>query len=153
MYKILCLILIFGISLSWAGLPDEEQQEDPNWVPKSDSDGNIVWHNPSAEDELESAPSHKLFSQQNCSQDYDCISVSTVPGSSRCTGNLCVCRVELGFSGLALPWDKCICPIPKIISWSGGAPMCTFNFAHHSSYVDVMASSSLSGSASRSSMM
>lgn len=134
MYKILFLVLILGVGLSWAGLPNEEQQDDPNWIPKSDTDGNVIWHNPANEDELEPLPfiSATSLAQFNCTQDYDCAIVATIPGSAKCTNNICRCNVESGFVGLALTWNKCICPPPKIISWSGGTPICTFNFMQQS---------------------
>lgn len=152
MYKILCILLIFGVGFSWAGLPEEEQHDDPNWVPKSDIDGNIVWHNPSQEDELEieiekveMKPFAPTTSQFNCTNDYDCGLVATIPGSAKCYSGICKCRIENGFTGLALEWDKCTCHYPKVITWMDGAPMCTFNFQQHFlGTVNVMSSSSSS---------
>lgn len=155
MYKILFLVLILGVGLSWAGLPDEEQQDEPGWIPKSDSDGNVVWHNPANEDELEpvSFVSVTSLTHINCTHEYDCAVVATIPGSAKCTNNICRCNVESGFVGLALSWNKCICPPPKIISWSGGAPICTFNFMQRyiSGWAYPTSSSSYSSHSSSSS--
>lgn len=150
MYKIFYLILIFGISLSWAGLPDEELADTPGWIAKTDGNGNVAWHhNPAAEDELEKempilaeiTPSTSLV-KFNCSSDYDCFKVETIFGSAKCSNHVCECRVENGFIGLALEWSKCMCPPPKTIFYTLSQPVCNYNFVQQSNYFPVSPPSS-----------
>jgi len=59
-----------------------------------------------------------------CTGQWECQTVSLDYNFVACINGSCVCRVEQGFTGIAINADPCRCPVPKAIIWIPEGVVC-----------------------------
>lgn len=59
-----------------------------------------------------------------CSEDWQCQSVTENYNYVQCLDGLCECKWNNGFIGLATSDSKCHCPEPRDVHWNSGSPYC-----------------------------